>query len=141
MRDGQTWQEAILSAAGLDTAGNQDEAPQVPPVLVRQALLNEAYAEAQSGTSAKAQSLLVQAGVNEATAQSLALALTEPVMFTTTIAITHTPEERRRDLTLLTGANGCWRLESQNGQGDDGQLGVAPLSAARARQQVIELIS
>jgi hypothetical protein len=141
LRDGPTWQEAVLSAAGLAAADSSDTAPQVPPALVRQSLLNDAYAEAQTGTPAKAEAMLVQAGVNEATAQSLAAALTEPVTFATIIAITHTPEERRRDLTLLTGANGCWRLESQNGTGDDGQLGVAPLSAAHARQQIIELIS
>ncbi len=141
LRDGPTWQAAILSAAGLNEANNHHDASQGSPALIRPSLLNDAFEQAQAGSPTKAAALLTQAGVNETTSQNLAAALAEPVALATIIAVTHSPEVRRRDVTLLNGTQGCWRLETQTGPGDDSQLGVLPISVEHARQQVIELIS
>jgi hypothetical protein len=141
LRDGETWRESILSAAGLDRDVSQDEIPEAPPALIHQSLLNEVYEQAQSGFPDKAEAMLTEQGVDNATSRNLAATLAGSVTFATIIAITHTPEARQNDMTLLTGANGCWLLEVKNGQGDDSQFSVTPLPTEHARQQLIDLIA
>jgi hypothetical protein len=140
LRDGETWREAILSAAGLDPEGARNQLPQLPLAQVPASALNEAYEEAQSKSAVSAAAVLTLAGVDPTTSKFLATTLSQPVSFATIIAISHGREVAQQDVTLLTGAAGCWLLESQNGQAEDRQFGVTPVTFERARQQVLALI-
>jgi len=140
LRDERTWGEAILSAAGLGKEEVGVQLPQLPQAIVHATALNEAHERAQSESAVGAAAVLTRDGVDATTSKFLATTLAKPVSFSTVIAIDHRSGGAPMDVTLLTGAAGCWLLESRDGDGDDRQFGVTPITVERARQRVQQLV-
>lgn len=144
VRDGETWQKSIFSAAGIDQDVSRNGLPDASQTAISPAVLNDAYERAQAGSPNEAEARLIQHGVGRDTAKSLVTTLAGPVTFSTVVAIKHTPEEQRDDVTILTGGNDCWLLEMSNGQGDgggEGQFNMTRLSIEDARNRLAALTS
>jgi hypothetical protein len=140
LRDGETWGKAILSAAGLPQDGGGEEPVDTVSATVQPSLLNETYEQAQSGLQNEAEATLIEQGVERGTAESLVSTLSGPVTFATVVAIRHTAEEQRDDMTILSGATDCWALDMSQERREEAQFNVTRLSLEEARLRVNDLI-
>ena len=139
MVDRDSWQQAILSAAGLSDSA--DERTAGPALTMSSSDLNQAHENAQSGLMEEAKAILTAAGVAPDAVGNVAAALGNGILFSTVTAVTHGQDEDSRIFNFAASGRYCWELTSNGGQAGSRQISMMPISVGKAKDQISAIIT